>query len=146
MLLVHLMYFVTFGLFVDEYILDTERCNYINYVLLSKSQNKMKHDSYIWHMGRIGLSTLMSISLWQVTYYLVFFTQELMGGGEENLLTCYHRHWQQFSKGSTFLNQLYGQVFLIQQGLHLPQPTLWASILSSTGAPPSSTSSMGKYS
>ncbi|KAK2174734.1 hypothetical protein NP493_780g00005 [Ridgeia piscesae] len=101
--------------------------------------------------------------LYQVTYYLVFFTQELMGGGEENLLTCYHRHWQQFSKGSTFLNQLYGQVFLIQQGLHLPQPALWAiilriqqglhlpqpalwaSILSSTGAPPSSTSSMGNY-
>ena len=34
----------------------------------------------------------------------------------------------------------------VQQGLHLPQPALWASILSSTGAPPSSTSSMGKYS
>ncbi|KAI0211701.1 Cullin-2 [Lamellibrachia satsuma] len=34
--------------------------------------------------------------------------QELLGGGEENLLTCYHRNWQQFSKGSTYLNQLYG--------------------------------------
>ncbi|KAK3587967.1 hypothetical protein CHS0354_014484 [Potamilus streckersoni] len=28
--------------------------------------------------------------------------------GEENLLAIYHRHWEEYSKGSGYLNQLYG--------------------------------------
>ncbi|KAL3832004.1 hypothetical protein ACJMK2_023688 [Sinanodonta woodiana] len=32
----------------------------------------------------------------------------VMESGEENLLAIYHRHWEEYSKGSGYLNQLYG--------------------------------------
>lgn len=34
--------------------------------------------------------------------------QKVVDSNEENLLTIYQRHWEQYSKGSGFLNQLYG--------------------------------------
>ena len=34
--------------------------------------------------------------------------QNVHDSGEENLLANYQKHWQEYSKGSRYLNQLYG--------------------------------------
>nr|XP_022308592.1 cullin-2-like [Crassostrea virginica] len=34
--------------------------------------------------------------------------QKVQGNGEENCLSTYHKHWEEYSKGSGYLNQLYG--------------------------------------
>lgn len=34
--------------------------------------------------------------------------KKVQGNGEENCLSTYHRHWEEYSKGSGYLNQLYG--------------------------------------
>ncbi|XP_033762061.1 cullin-2-like isoform X2 [Pecten maximus] len=34
--------------------------------------------------------------------------KNVVDGGEKNFLSLYHTHWVQYSKGSSFLNQLYG--------------------------------------
>ncbi|XP_050388623.1 cullin-2 [Patella vulgata] len=34
--------------------------------------------------------------------------KEVLSNGDESLLTIYHKHWEEYSRGSGYLNQLYG--------------------------------------
>ena len=40
--------------------------------------------------------------------FIFYLFQQVIGSGDENILVMYHKHWEDYSRGSQYLNQLYG--------------------------------------